>query len=278
MPASSAATVALGRVAAQAGTQLRDARRSRRMSLEDMVERAGVSVGSGYAAEAGRPVSLETYVRLAIAVGLRPSLVLESGRASVPSRAVGSTRDVVHAAMGECEAAQLSGFGLRVAIDEPYQHFQFAGRADVVAWNLDERQLLHIENKTRLDDIQDVAGAYNAKRAYLANALGERLGVGPRGWRTVTHVLAVLWSAEIMRMLRLRPATFRAVCPDSSRTFAQWWSGDRLDEGLTSVLVILDPDPALGARHRRWIDVDELGSARPRYRAYADAAASVSRR
>ena len=82
--------------------------------------------------------------------------------------------------MGECEAAHLASVGVTLAIDEPYQHFQFAGRADVLAWNLDERRLLHIENKSRIDDIQELAGAYNAKRVYLAAALGDRLGVGPR--------------------------------------------------------------------------------------------------
>jgi hypothetical protein len=167
---------------------------------------------------------------------------------------------------------------LRVAIDEPYQHYQFAGRADVLAWDLGDRRLLHIENKSRLDDIQDVAGSYNAKRAYLATAVGDRLGVRPRGWRTVTHVLAVLWSADVLHVLRLRTATFRAICPDSGDAFAGWWSGRELGEGATSELVVLDPAPDVG-RARRWITVDEaLAGARPRYRGYSDAAAKLSRR
>jgi hypothetical protein len=177
--------------------------------------------------------------------------------------------------MGECEARHLATLGLRVAIDEPYQHFQFAGRADVLAWDLDERRLLHVENKSRLDDIQDVAGAYNAKRAYLAHALGDRLGVGPRGWRTVTHVLAALWSSEVLHVLRLRTATFRALCPDSPDAFQAWWLGRESDGGVASSLVILDPAATVG-RSRRWIGLDDMAGARPRYRGYAHAAAALS--
>jgi transcriptional regulator with XRE-family HTH domain len=256
-----------------AGGQLLSARRARRWSLDELASRAGVSRSAAHAAEAGRVSSLETYVRLATALGLRPSLVFEPARQPAVLTS-GSTRDVVHAAMGECEARHLAALGLRVAIDEPYQHFQFAGRADVLAWDLEQRRLLHIENKSRLDDIQDVAGSYNAKRAYLAQALGERLGVGPRGWRTVSHVLAVLWSSEVLHTLRLRTATFRALCPDPADEFAAWWAARNPAEGVTSSLVILDPAQAIG-RSRRWIGLDDAATARPRYRDYPDAAAAL---
>ena len=175
------------------------------------------------------------------------------------------------------EAAHFAQLGLTVAIDEPYQHFQFAGRADLLAWDLAERRLLHIENKSRIDDIQDVAGAYNAKRAYLGAVLADRLGLGPRGWRTVTHVLAALWSSEVLHVLRLRTATFRAICPDPVDAFDAWWTGRPPPEGATSTLVILDPAPISAPRRRTWIGLGDL-DARPRYRGYADAAAALSRR
>ena len=259
---------------------MRDARLLKRWPLVELADRAGVSAGSCHAAEAGGAVSLETYVRLGVALGLRPALLFETSRPRTAPPA-GSTRDTVHAAMGESEAAHLARLGLKVAIDEPYQHFQFAGRADVLAWNLDERRLLHIENKSRLDDVQDLAGAYNAKRAYLPTALGDRLGVGPRGWRTVSHVLAGLWSSEVLHALRLRSATFRAIGPDAPDDFAEWWAGENPRERSSSTLIVLDPAADLG-RARRWIGLEEaLASARPRYRGYADAAArlggSVSR-
>jgi len=270
-----AVPAALNRMTTSAGGQLREARLGRRWPMRELARRAGVSVASVHAVESGRQMSLETYARLASALGLRPELTFESGRGGA---LMTSTRDVVHAAMGDVEAAHLTSLGLPVAIDEPYQHYQFAGRADVLAWNLNERRLLHIENKSRLDDIQDLAGSYNAKRAYLASAIGDRLGVGPRGWRIVSHVLVVLWSAEVLHVLRLRTATIRAICPGSGNAFEAWWSGTGPGPGTSSELIVLDPAASLG-RARRWITLDEaLTATRPRYRGYADVAARLSRR
>ena len=112
--------------------------------------------------------------------------------------------------MGDVEASRLQRFGFPVAIDEPYQHYQFAGRGDLVAWSLHNRALLHIENRTRFPDLQDAIGAYNAKCAYLADSVAKRLGLRDQ-FRSVTHVLALLWSAELRHLVRLRTATFRAV-------------------------------------------------------------------
>ena len=180
--------------------------------------------------------------------------------------------------MGELEASHLQRLGFPVAIDEPYQHFQFAGRADVLAWSLECRALLHIENKTRLQDLQELAGAYNAKRRYLAAVMGERLGLGNRGWDSVTHVLAVLWSSEVLHVLRLRSGTFSALCPDSAEAFGGWWTGAIPAPGITSAIMVLDPDPTLSSRRARWIGAEAIATARPRYRDYADAAAALSRR
>jgi transcriptional regulator with XRE-family HTH domain len=256
--------------------QLHDARMERRLSLAQIADRAGLSAASAAAAEAGRAVSLEVYVRLATALGLRSSLLFETGRSS--TTAAVRIRDVVHSAMGEAEAGHFAAHGLRVAIDEPYQHYQFAGRADFLAWNVDERRLLHIENKSRLDDIRDVAGAYNAKRAYLAAALSDRLGVGPRGWCAVSHVLAVLWSSEVLHTLRTRSATFAAICPDPSDAVDAWWTGRAIPDGVTSALIVFDPATNLG-RARCWTSFEAaVASARPRYRDYADAVRKLSRR
>jgi hypothetical protein len=81
--------------------------------------------------------------------------------------------------MGEAEARALARPGRTIAIDEPYPHYQFAGRADVLAW--EDRDLLHIENRTQFPNLQDAAGSYNAKRQYLARSLAEGLDIGPRG-------------------------------------------------------------------------------------------------
>jgi hypothetical protein len=171
------------------------------------------------------------------------------------------TRDVVHSAMGECEAAHLARLGLTVAMDEPYQHYQFARRADVLAWDLANSRLLH--NREQVTN----RGRPGARRRLqretcltLPPAIGERLGVGPRGWQTVSHVLVALWSSEVLHALRMRTATFRALCPDPADTFAAWWSGALPPVGSTSTLVILDPALAIGW-HRRWIGLDDLDAA-----------------
>ena len=114
--------------------------------------------------------------------------------------------------MGEFEVRLLAAHGFHVAVDEPYQHYQFAGRADVVAWDLESLALLHLENRTAFPNVQESLGSYNAKRAYLARELATRLGIP--GFRSETHAMVCLWSSDVLHALRLHAATFRATCPD----------------------------------------------------------------
>jgi transcriptional regulator with XRE-family HTH domain len=185
-----------GGIAASLGRELRAERLRRSLSLHDVAVRAGASKSAVHAIESGRPSSLEGYVRLADALGLEPGFSLHR------KRHARSTDDVdpVHAAMGEAEAAHLSAFGLDVMLDEPYGHYQFSGRADLIAVDREMRALLHLENRTRCPDVQAAIGSYNAKRAYLAPELARRLGI--RGeFRSVTHVIVALWSAEALHGL-----------------------------------------------------------------------------
>ena len=134
---------------------------------------ADVALATVHAAESDVVCSLETYLRLAGALSLRTEFDLAD-----PHRREPSTRraqEPVHAAMGEVEASHLRAIGFRVGIDEPFQHYQFAGRADVVAWSVECEALLHIENRTRFPDIQESFGSFNAKRRYLGADLAARL-------------------------------------------------------------------------------------------------------
>jgi hypothetical protein len=128
---------------------------------------------------------------------------------------------------------------------------------------------LHLENRTRFPNIQESAGSFNGKKAYLGAALARRLGIAR--WVSETHVLVGLWSSEVLHALRLRTATFRALCPDSSDAFRQWWDGEPPRTGMASTLIVLDP--TAGGRKRPFIDLDAALTARPRYAGYADAAA-----
>jgi transcriptional regulator with XRE-family HTH domain len=251
---SPAAVQALARVSVAAGDLVRGERQRRSLTMRELAQHAGVSAAVIAHIEAGHPASLETYARLSTALGLRLELALvDPRRRSGPSREA----DLVHAAMGEAEARRLRAHGFDVGLDVPYQHYQFAGRADVLAWDLERRALLHVENRTRFPNLQEAFGSYNAKRAYLAADVAERIGLGG-GWRSETHVIVALWSAEVLHSLRLRTASFEAVCPDPADAFAAWWSGEPPAQGQTSCLVVLDPHPGgPAARRRRFIGLAE---------------------
>jgi transcriptional regulator with XRE-family HTH domain len=249
-----------------------DARRSRRWSMAHLARLAGVSRTVVVDLEGGRTCSVEAVYRVCGALGLRLELELVDSRkrADQPIR----TADSVHSFMGEFEARHLRALGYPIGMDEPYQHYHFAGRGDVVAWDPDARALLHLENRTRFPDLQEMAGSFNSKRAYLGETLGARIGI--RRWASQTHVIVALWSAEVLHVLRLRPESFRAICPDPTDGFESWWSGRPVTAGLSSTLVLLDP-LAVG-RQRRFIRLEEaIVGAKPRHRGYADVAAKLDR-
>lgn len=173
--------------------------------------------------------------------------------------------------MGELEARHLRKVGIPTGIDEPYQHYQFAGRADLVAWDVAARAFLHIENRTRFPDFQDMAGAFNAKKAYLAEAIGARVGVGR--WASQTHVIAALWTSEVLHAIRMRRDSFRSLCPDTTEAFAAWWSGQHPLGGATASLIVLDP--LARGRQRQWIGLSDAFAARPRHAGYAQVAAGL---
>jgi len=266
-PASPAALRALNRLAVSVGSVVQGERRRRRWPLRVLAERAGVSIGHLCELEGGLPVSLETYARVLTALDLPVELAADR-----PAQASGRRgQDFVHAAMGEVEARRLRPFGFELAIDEPYQHYQFAGRADLVAWNRAERALLHIENRTRFPNVQEALGSFGSKRAYLGGVMAERVGLDGRRWASETHVIAGLWSSEVLHVLRQREATFRTTCPDPPDAFDRWWVGDVSGLPRTSSCFVL-MDPVESVRDAfRFAPLDRL-AARPRYRDYADAA------
>jgi transcriptional regulator with XRE-family HTH domain len=266
--------VAVG-LAAHVGLVIADSRRARHWTLRELADRTGVSVTRLHDVEHGRPTTLATYAAIGAALGLTLHLdLVDPRRRATAQRA----EDPVHAAMGERIAAHLTALGSIVGIDEPYQHYQFAGRADLVAWDREQTALLHVENRTRFPNIQEAIGAYNAKRRYLPGVIAERLGLR-QGFASVTHVIVALWSAEVLHDVRLRSHTFRAVCPDDITDFEVWWSGDvPRRRPSTSSLILFDPAHNLPLRARTFIGLEAANSpsTRPRYRGYAEAAQSFS--
>lgn len=98
--------------------------------------------------------------------------------------------------------------------------------------------------------------------------LAQRLGLR-RGFDSVTNVMAVLWSAEVLHDLRIRTASFRAVCPDSIDSLTAWLEGDPPSQGTHTVLAILDPTAR--GRSRTVVGFEAATAARVRFRGYADA-------
>ncbi len=171
--------------------------------------------------------------------------------------------------MGEVEARWLAAHGYQLAIDHPYQHYQFAGRADVLAWTRQPLALLHIENRTRFPDLQQAVGSYNAKRQYLARTLAQQLGIP--GFASETHVMVGLWSAEVIHSVRLRATTFRAICPDHEERLQAWLGGAPPPRGRSSSLLLLDPFAE--GRRAPMVGLERvLSGVRPRIRGYREAA------
>lgn len=256
----------LGRILAALGEAIRAERRRRGLTLAELAPMVGLSKAGLARIEHGEAGSIGAYLRLADALHLEPQFALTRLRAPLVARQA----DAVHAAMGELEAARLRAAGLMVAMDEPFQDYHFAGRADVVAWSIERRALVHFENKTAFPDLQDAFGSFNAKRAYLGRALAERVGVA--AWRAETHVIASLWSAEVLHQIRLHQASFAAVCPDPVAAVQAWWSGNPSPAGARCLILL---DPLASGRQERFAGLDRIESVRPRYRDYADAAEAL---
>jgi transcriptional regulator with XRE-family HTH domain len=264
-PASPAVLARVTVICAALGTQVRAARVRRRWTTRRLALEAGVSRTLVYLVERGDPTCLETYVRLGAALGLRLDLSLEDPRAKAPA---GRAQDPVHAAIVEALAARYGAQGRRVGADEPFQHFQFAGRADLTAVDPGGPDLLHHEVKTAIPNVGELAGAWNVKRQYLAGALAERHAIRG-GFRSVTHVLTIAWTAECLHVVRLRAATIRSLGPDGPDAFARWWDGGRpASTGVVSTVVIFDPVER--SRATSWASLDRLATLRPRYHGYAD--------
>jgi transcriptional regulator with XRE-family HTH domain len=270
-PATPSAAALANRIASAIGLAVLEERRRRGWTTRDVAQRARVAASTVSSVEARRRASLDVYARLAVALGLQMQVVLDVGGSSRPQR---EGADLVHAAMGELWAELLAGCGYEVAIDQPYQHYQFAGRADVLAWTSDPACLLHIENRTRFPDLQQAAGSYNAKREFLAPVVARQIGI--KSFKTVSHVMVGLWSAEVIHSIRTRRATFRALCPDDEAPFAAWLAGKPPVGVSTSSLVLLDPFTR--KRSARIVGLARvLDGVRPRVRGYREAAGRLRR-
>jgi transcriptional regulator with XRE-family HTH domain len=260
-------------LAGHVGIRIREERRRRRWTLRDLSLRAGISTSLLHWIETGRAASLESYVRISAALGLRTALELVDSRRRDSAR----PQDPVHAAIVELLASRVARPRVTVSVDEPYQHYQFAGRADLVAWSVEERALLHVKVRTAFPNLQDAFGSYNAKRRWLAASVADRIGLH-RGFDIVTHAMVALWSSEVVHAVRLHPESFRAIGPDPADPFEAWWHGVLPPRAATSSLVFVDPVEGGRRDRRRLVGLDDALRTRPRFRGYADVVAALEGR
>lgn len=261
------------RLATRMGVAINDERRRRRMTIRTLATKAAVSSGTIHKIENGARASVEMYVRVARALDRTFECQLVDPKARPD--ATREDADLVHAAMGELEVAALRSHGTQTGLDEPWQHYHFAGRADVLGWDTARGALMRIENRTRFPDVQDSIGRFKNEQRYLATALWRPLGF-ERLPGTQLHVMVGLWSAEVLRVLRQRPETFRSTFPDPPDAFFAWMAGALPTSGGSTFVLL---DPLATGKQRRFIGLeDALGGARPRVRGYADAAARLRAR
>ena len=256
-------------MAAEAGGAFHYERRRRQLTLRELAARARLSPATIHALECGEIGSLDAYSRVSVALGLRPELRMVDPRRRDGARS--RDEDPVHAAIVEALATRYAAVGYETFVDEPFQHYRFGGRADLVAVHRAGRALLHHEIKGDLPNVGETAGSWNSKRAYLASCLADRLGMA--GWSAVTHVLTFAWTAEVLHVLRIRATTFRALAPDSADSFAAWWTGRPPTSGRSSTMILWDPLDR--PRAARWVGPEGFATARPRHRDYAGVAIAL---
>jgi len=87
--------------------------------------------------------------------------------------------------------------------------------------------------------------------------------------------MACLWSSEVLHEIRLRRASFAALCPDPPDALLAWLRREPPSAGITSTLVVLDPLVPFGSRRRTIAAIDEPPRLEPRHRGYADAAEAL---
>lgn len=253
--------LALDRLCHRLGTAIRTSRQAHGWTVQEVADAASLSRSAVARLEAGNAGGLATYMRLADVLDLRLTWELTALATTLEAE------DAVHAVMGEVQARRF-GTGMRqVLVDEPYQHFRFAGRGDLVVVDRSRHAVHHSENKTRIVNVGELSGSFNAKCLWLAGHVAKRSGV--RLFTSESHTLVLLWSEEVLAVARSLGRTLRSLGPHGTDPFAAWWDGTPL-AGMHRGLVVFDPIDR-GTSQRQWVGLDEALEARPRYRGYADA-------
>ncbi len=188
------------------GRVLREVRIRRGWRQTDLAERARVSQSQVSQAELGRleHVSLGALRRIGRELDVRISIDAwwMNGR-------IDQLIDRVHAAIVEATVRELRELGYETKVEYGFNEHGERGSVDVLGWREPDRTLAIAECKSRIDDVQDAAGAFTRKARLIPKIVRR-----DEGWHP----------ARVIRLLVL-PDTHgsRAVVERHSATFDAIW-------------------------------------------------------
>ena len=222
------------------GLSIRALRRQHRWTQRDLGLRAALGASSISRIErglAGR-YSLRTIDRVTDALGARLSMrVLWQGEA------LDRLLDAEHARMVESTVHRLHELRWVAVPEVTFQIGAERGSVDILAWHPTSRQLLVVEVKTVMPDVQALLAGIDRK-ARLGRRLGEDQGWDVAG---VSRMLMLPDDRTARRRLTAFASTFDAVLPARTVQVRQWLRAPRAP--IAGVLFLSSVHHA-GARHR----------------------------
>lgn len=200
----------------QIGRMVRDVRRARSLSQEDVAARAGVSRETISRLERGLGDGITVCHLRAISHAMEmPSIVTLGWRGPEIDR----LRDRRHAAMVEATATTLTKSDWSVVPEYTFSVYGERGSVDCLAWHSTRRALLICETKTRTWDLQDLLSSLDRKRRLAPELLRRE-----RGWRAESIGIALIMPniSTHRHFIKRHSATFDAAFPDRQIAVRKW--------------------------------------------------------
>jgi transcriptional regulator with XRE-family HTH domain len=225
------------------GRGIRALRLRKRWRQVDLAVAAGVSQSVVAMIELGqgRRLVVETYERIAEALGARFDLVLRWN-----GEALDRLLDSDHARLVEAIARQLKAAGWDVRTEVSFAIWGERGSVDVLAWHGSTRIVLVIEIKSVVPDVQATLFGLDRK-----GRLGMQIAASA-GWAAVEvgRLLVIGGARTSRRRVELHAATFEAALPDRLVAVRRWIREPKPGRPLRG-LMFVTPTATAGTRHRQ---------------------------
>jgi transcriptional regulator with XRE-family HTH domain len=225
------------------GRGIRALRLRRRWRQLDLALAAGVSrsvVGMIELGQ-GRRLIVETYARIAEALGARVDLVLRWN-----GEALDRLLDSDHAALVEAMAHQLGAAGWEVRAEVSFAIWGERGSVDVLGWHAATRTVLVIEVKSVVADVQATLFGLDRK-GRLGAEIAKSIGWTAAG---VGRLLVISGDRTSRRRVARHAATFEAALPDRLLAVRRWLRAPDPGRPLRGLLFVT-PATTTGTRHRQ---------------------------